>query len=52
MPPDISPSSCLLLPQGEKDVVVSASVPPLPLRERAGLRGIDVLQICDSGFKR
>jgi hypothetical protein len=35
--------------KGRRNAVASASVPPLPLRERAGVRGSDFSRISDSG---
>ncbi len=36
--------------KGRRDVVACASGLPLPLWERAGVRGIDVSQINNSGY--
>jgi len=36
--------------KGRRNAVASATVLPLPLWERAGVRGLDVSRIRDSGY--
>ena len=36
--------------KGRRNGVTSASELPLPLRERVGVRGVDVSQINDAGY--